>query len=123
MADSNYQSRRSVVFDGPAAMKDLRLARFIAREQISRPFEYQLALLGGESGSDGAIDPDRILGQPVTVLLSPGAATPRHFNGIVTEFAHVGYGDRHHEYHAVLRPAFWLLTRRADCRIFQKKST
>jgi len=128
---STYKDNRSVQLDGPAALKGLRLARLSGHEQISRPFEYQLSLFGGESGSDGAVDADKILGQSVTVTLSTGIAAgagsgsggKRYFNGIVTEFAHVGFGVRSHEYRAVLRPAFWLLSRRADCRVFQKKST
>ncbi len=123
---ASYQDSRSVQLEGPAALKGLKLARLAGHEHISRPFEYQLSLFGGESGSDGALDAEKILGQSVTVTATTGTASSpgkRHFNGIVTEFAHVGYGVRFHEYRAVLRPAFWLLSRRADCRVFQKKST
>ena len=126
---SGSQSSRSVQLDGPSALKGLMLSRLVGREQISRPFEYQLSLYGGEPGSDGAVDPDQVLGQPVTVTFNTGSGTStdqggtRHFNGIVTEFAEVGYNTRYHEYHAVLRPALWLLSRRADCRVFQNMST
>jgi type VI secretion system secreted protein VgrG len=120
-----YQDSRSVQLEGPSALKGLKLARLSGREAISRPFEYQLSLYGSDtSGSDGALDTDSILGQSVTVALITAASNPaRYFNGIVTEFAHVGYGERTHEYRAVLRPSLWLLTRRADCRVFQKTST
>jgi type VI secretion system secreted protein VgrG len=122
---SSYQNSRSVKLDGPDALKGARLAHLAGREQISRPFEYQLLLYGSEAaGADGVLDTDRILGQPLTVTFNGvegGGA--RHINGIVTEFAYLGYGQRFHEYRAVLRPSLWLLTRRADCRVFQKKST
>src|SRR5262245_55729033 len=95
---SNYKDTRSVQLEGPTALKGLKLAQLTGKEQISRPFEYELALFGGESGSDGALDPDKILGQPLTVTLTTGTDGKRHFNGIVTEFAHVGYGERYHEY-------------------------
>ena len=120
-----YKDSRSLQLDVPAAMKGLKLARLVGRESISRPFQYDLSLFGsGDAASDGALDTDRILGQSVTVTLLTGAAGgERHFNGVVTEFAHTGFSERFHEYHAVLRPAFWLLSQRADCRVFQKKST
>jgi type VI secretion system secreted protein VgrG len=114
---------RSVQLDGPALIKTLKLASLTGHEQISRPFEYVLTLFGGEAGADGALDADKILGEAVTVTLHTGSGAQRYFNGICTEFAHVGFSERFHEYRAVLRPAFWLLSRRADCRIFQKKST
>ena len=121
----SYQDSRSVQLEGPSALKGLKLAHLSGREAISRPFEYQLSLYGsGASGSDGALDTDSILGQSVTVaLITNASGAARYFNGIVTDFAHVGYGERSHEYRAVLRPSLWLLTRRADCRVFQKKST
>jgi type VI secretion system secreted protein VgrG len=121
----SYQDPRTVQLEGPTALKGLKLARLSGREGISRPFEYQLSLFGsGASGSDGALDTDSILGQSVTAaVITSASGAARYFNGIVTEFAHVGYGERSHEYRAVLRPALWLLTRRADCRVFQKKST
>jgi type VI secretion system secreted protein VgrG len=120
-----YQDSRSVQLDGPSALNGLKVARLHGREAISRPFEYQLSLYGSAtSGSDGALDTSTILGQSVTVaLVTTGSGPARYFNGIVTDFAHVGYGERTHEYRAVLRPSLWLLTRRADCRIFQQKST
>jgi type VI secretion system secreted protein VgrG len=121
----SYQDTRTVQLEGPTALKGLKVARLSGREGISRPFEYHLALFGsGASGSDGALDTDSILGQSVTAaVITSASGAARYFNGIVTEFAHVGYGERSHEYRAVLRPALWLLTRRADCRVFQKKST
>ena len=128
MGNSNKDTR-SVHLDGPSALKGLKVTRLLGRELISRPFEYQLFLHGGESGSDGAIDADKVLGQPVTVTLTTDSGTgkstgnERYFNGIVTDFAQVGYGSRYHEYYAVLRPKLWLLSRRADCRVFQRKST
>src|SRR4051812_3793827 len=114
---NSTQGARSVQLDGPAALQGFKLTRLAGREQISRPFEYELSLLGADSRGDD------ILGQSLTVALTLSGGGKRFFNGVITEFAQVGYGVRSHEYRAVLRPAFWLLSRRADCRVFQKKST
>jgi len=116
MSNSN-QRARAVQLDGPAALQGCTLTRLTGREQISRPFEYELSLFGTDPSIDG------VLGQPLTVTLSLSGGAKRYISGVVTEFAQVGYGVRFHEYRAVLRPAFWLLSRRADCRVFQKKST
>ncbi len=120
-----YQDGRAVTVEGFTGLKDVKLVHLAGREQVSRPFEYELTLSAlASKGSDGAVDTDAILGRSATVTLhlnSEGGA--RYFNGVVAEFAHTGFGERYHEYRAVLRPAFWLLSRRADCRVFQQKST
>lgn len=122
MAD--YQQNRSASIAGPGDMQGLMLTRLAAAEQISRPFQFDLELCGMEgAGTSGAADPDGILGKPVCVTLKTGGSQSRYFHGIVTEFAHTGYNERRHEYRAIVRPAFWLLTRRADCRVLQNKST
>jgi len=122
MAD--YEQNRSASLDGPGDMQGLMLTRLSAVEQISRPFQFDLELIGMEgAGASGAADPDSILGQPVCVTLKSGGAHSRYFHGVVTEFAHTGFNERRHEYRAIVRPEFWLLTRRVDYRVLQNKST
>jgi type VI secretion system secreted protein VgrG len=97
----------------------LLVSRFGAREEISRPFEFDLELISETEN----VDADKLLGVAVTLQFKlPGDAGVRYFNGIVTEFSQEGYEDRHHVYHATLRPWFWLLSRTSDCKIFQGKS-
>ena len=121
---ANYQDNRSVSIAGPGDMKGLVLTRLSAVEQISRPFRFDLELRGVDgAGARGAADPDSILGNPVSIEVTTTANEPRYFHGIVTEFAYTGYGERFHQYSAVVRPAFWLLTRRVDCRVLQNTST
>lgn len=122
MAD--YQQNRSASIAGPGDMQGLMLTRLAAVEQISRPFQFDLELCGMEgAGTSGAADPDGILGKPACVTLQTAGSQSRYFHGVVTEFAHTGYNERRHEYRAIVRPAFWLLTRRVDCRVLQNKST
>lgn len=116
---SNYQDNRSVKVTSPFGPNDLVFARLSYVEQLSQPFHCEVALLS-ESGD---LDPDEILGKPLTVSLATTDTAPvRYFHGLVTEFEQAGYSDRFHEYRAILRPWFWLLTRTADCRVFQGKS-
>ena len=116
---SNYQDNRSVKITSPFGPNALIFERMSYVEQLNQPFHCEVALLS-ESGD---LDPDHILGKAMSVSLATTDTTPmRHFHGIVTEFEQVGYSDRFHQYRAVMRPWFWLLTRTADCRIFQGKS-
>jgi type VI secretion system secreted protein VgrG len=115
-----YSDNRSVTIKTPVdKTAELLLTRMSGTEQVSRPFRFELQL----SSTDGALDPDELLGKPVTVTLTHDRnAAPRYFNGIVTEFGRTGYDRTSHQYRAVLRPWFWLLTQRADCRVLQNKS-
>jgi len=88
-----------------------------AREEMSKPFDYQIDLLSVKKD----VNPDDILGKNVTVKLALPDDSTRHFNGYVTRFVAGGraYG-RYRQYSAVVRPWLWFLTRTADCRIFQE---
>ena len=109
---------RSVSLAGPSELNGARLTSLSGVEEISRPFRFELVLQ-----AEKLIDPDKVLGKPVGVQLTiDGKGTKRFFHGVLTEFAHTGYGERYYEHYAVLRPAFWLLTRRADCRVLQNMS-
>jgi type VI secretion system secreted protein VgrG len=116
---TKYQDNRSVKVTTPFGPNALVFARMTHLEQVSQPFHCEISLLS-ESGD---LDPDKILGKPLTVSLATSGTAPlRHFHGLVAEFEQVGYSERLHEYRAVTRPWFWFLTRTADCRIFQDKS-
>ncbi len=86
-----------------------------AREELSRPTDFEISLLS-ESAD---IDLDAILGKNVTVHLGLPDDSVRHFNGYVTRFSQGGVHGRYHRYYARVRSWLWFLTRTADCRIFQ----
>ena len=114
-----YQDNRSVKVTTPFGPNVLVFARMSHVEPLSQPFQSEVALFS-ESGD---LDPDSILGKPLTVELTTTGTTPlRYFHGLVAEFEQVGFGERLHEYRAVTRPWFWFLTRTADCRVFQSKA-
>src|SRR5215472_764664 len=116
---TKYQDYRSVKVTSPFGTDALLLERFTGTEQLSQPFHVDLVLLSEK----GELDADKILGKPLALALTiEQGKPPRHFHGIVTEFSQTGIGDRLHEYRAAVRPWFWLLTRTADCRIFQGKT-
>jgi type VI secretion system secreted protein VgrG len=98
---------------------DLLISHVAGAERLSQPFHFDLSLESAKSD----LKSDTILGQPVNVkFLVDSDDKPHYVHGIVTDFGHTGYDGRFHQYHATLRPWFWLLTRSADCRIFEDMS-
>ena len=90
-----------------------------AREQLGRPFEFELEALSERSD----IDALELLGSHVSVSLVLGDGSERHLDGLVAEFGPEGAADRgFFRYRLLLRPQLWLLTQRADTRIFQAQS-
>lgn len=67
-----------------------------------------------------SIDPKKVLGKGVKIRLQLPHDRERYFNGFVTRFSAGGSSGRYYEYVAEVRPWMWLLSRTADCRIFQK---
>jgi type VI secretion system secreted protein VgrG len=115
----------SVSIQGGGQLPNLRVVSLSGREEVSRPFRYELRLVGVKgSAQEGTLQPKEVLGEPITVTVqSPMGLSERHFSGIITEFAHTGFDEDHHEYSAVIRPKLWLLTQSSDCRILKDRTT
>jgi type VI secretion system secreted protein VgrG len=92
------------------------LSAFSGDEGISRLFRFDLELL---SVSD-SIDFNAIVGQNVTVRLTLASGNDRYFNGFISRFSQGGRDRDLISYHAEMVPWLWFLTRKSDCRIFQK---
>lgn len=92
--------------------------RMRGREELGRPFEYRLELVAERH--DVPL-PD-LLGKGMTVRLAVAAGGTRHFHGLVAHAAYVGNEGIHGRYEITLVPWIWFLSRRHDCRIFQRKS-
>src|SRR3954466_7493392 len=93
----------------------LMLIHLMAREELSRPFEYLADLLSEKDD----IDPNQLLGKPLTILVRLADGRIRYFHGLVSNFTYRGVHSGYSHYQAVLRPWMWFLSRNADCRIFQ----
>jgi type VI secretion system secreted protein VgrG len=98
---------------------DLLVAQeLVWTEALGRLFQVELSLIS----DDPNIDFDGIIGQGVTITLQLPEGEARHFHGIVSRFVQTRIEDRYAHYQATVVPWLWLLTRTADCRIFQEKS-
>ncbi|MBT3067692.1 type VI secretion system Vgr family protein [Rhodoferax sp. U11-2br] len=89
-----------------------------AREELSRPSVFEVDMLSAQAGISAA----KILGQRLTLKHELKGGCYRYFNGYVTRFQQMGTRGKFYAYHATVRPWLWLLTRTADCRIFQDKT-
>ena len=117
------QAGREITISTPLGDDALLLNGFTGREAISAPFRFELELL---SPASSPVAFDKLLGQAVTIKLAlPGGQT-RPINGVVVKLSQgprlqgTAGGATFLRYRAEIAPKFWLLTRKAQCRIFQQ---
>ena len=96
----------------------LRLSSCVARESLSVLGDMDIAALA----KDPNISADKLLGKPVTVSVLMRDQTTRELSGYVTRFTQSGTDGAFFVYQMTVRPWLWMLTRTADCRIFQDVS-
>ena len=112
------QPRKEIALSTALGPK-LLFASMQASEELGRLYELEVHALSPDPGLD-ALD---LLGKPAGVSLLLGNGSLRQFHGIVTEMGPAGAASEElFNYRLTLRPALWLLTRRADTRIFQALS-
>jgi type VI secretion system secreted protein VgrG len=109
---------RSFELQTPAGKDVLLLKSMHGVEAMSQPFRWSLDLLSEKND----IEPDDILGKTVTIGMDLPNGKSRYFHGYVTEFSLGGWSQKYNQYRAIVRPWYWLLTRTADCKIFQEKT-
>jgi type VI secretion system secreted protein VgrG len=117
------QQNRQVAIETPLGEDVLLLAGMWGREELGRPFEFQLDL----TSENQQVKFSDIVGQNVTVRLELADGSTRYFNGFISRFTQVSCGKGqstgdHDEAQdsATMVPWLWFLTRTADCRIFQE---
>jgi type VI secretion system secreted protein VgrG len=90
------------------------------REELSRPFAFQLDLVA-ETAT--AVAPADLVGRPVGWTVTYPAAVTRQFHGVVRRLTAGEFvGRDRRAYRAEVVPWLWLLTRTADCKVFQNKT-
>src|SRR3712207_940069 len=119
MADTTYtQSKRTLAVATPLGADALLLVGLSGHEGLSQLFSFQLDLIA-KADKEGAFD--KLLGQPVTLRLDLPAGK-RYFNGLCSRVSQGETDNDFTEYRMEVVPKFWLLTKRAQSRIFQHKS-
>ncbi len=112
------QEHRRLRVHTPLGRDAFLLHRIVGREELSRPYRYELEVLSAQGG----IDPADLIGKPVAVEIEREDDDPRWLSGHVAELAHEGSSRGAEIYRLVLVPWLDLLERRSDCRIFQERS-
>jgi type VI secretion system secreted protein VgrG len=92
--------------------------RMTGREELGRLSYYDVELFSEKDD----VNPNALLGAPMTVNVELPSGALRYFHGYVSRFARIGWAHRHVVHRATLRPWLWLLTRRVNSRIFQNLS-
>jgi type VI secretion system secreted protein VgrG len=96
---------------------DIRVLAFSGREEMSRPFTYEVQI----ASEDDSIDFTQVIDQAV-VLGFVREGEMRYVNGIVTRFEQGEIGTRFALYDLQIMPKIQRLAFRHNCRIFQGKS-
>jgi type VI secretion system secreted protein VgrG len=120
------QDKFPVRIQAPAAAGDLLFEQASCIERCNEPYTFQVTVLSEKQD----LQADKVLGEPVTLLIELPGQQVRPMHGLVSRFVQTGEqifsGERErkplYRYQLRLQPWFWFLTRAADCRIFQKKS-
>jgi type VI secretion system secreted protein VgrG len=117
MAGQLSQSERVAEFKTPLGKDVLALINIDGTETLGGLFQFNVEALSEQEN----IDFDKALGQGCTLKLKAYNEKERIFHGIMTQARWVGKIEDFYHYKLVLRPWFWLLGYRADCRIFLDK--
>ncbi len=112
------QSNRLAAISTPLGKDALLLVSMTGDEALSQLFCYRADVLS--SRLDIAMD--EIVGKKASIRVELADGGARHFHGIVAQFEQGGSSQRLGAYSLELRPQLWLLTRRADCRVYQNMS-
>jgi type VI secretion system secreted protein VgrG len=115
------QAQRTLSVTTPLGPDVLLLVGFRGRDAVSELFEYELDLLA-ENSADVAFD--KLLGQKVTVTFRWGRENDKktYLNGMCIRLSQAERDSTFTRYRMGLVPQCWLLTRKAQSRIFQRLS-
>lgn len=108
------QSDRPISVTTPLGGDTLLFNRLTAYEELGRLYRFEVELLSEDPG----ILLEDVLAKPFTVKLAVGESD-RFFHGICTSFALIGMVQERFLYQAVLQSRVWLLTRTANCFVYQ----
>ncbi|OYW67574.1 MAG: hypothetical protein B7Z40_06620 [Bosea sp. 12-68-7] len=112
------QLKRTASFTTPLGQDVLALTQFEASEGLSELFTFQV---DARSTTENA-DLQSIMSQKCSITMTLKNGSERIFNGTLVDAQWVGKEHDLHHYRFTLRPWLWLLSQRADCRIFKNKT-
>ena len=108
------QDPRLIAVQTPLGPDAMALRSFNGREELSRPFEYDLDMLAACD-----VEPKALIGKAISFSVKRQDGSRRPFHGYVRRLAR---GADATSYRATVVPWLWFLTQTSDCRIFQNMS-
>jgi len=118
MSSSPSQANRLIAIQTPLGEDVLLLAKFSGREALSELFHLTAEFLS----TNHSLALKDMIGKKVTISMNLPDRSKRYWNGYVSRFSYAGRDDQFTHYQAEIVPWLWLLTRTADCQIFQQKT-
>ncbi|GJE13942.1 type VI secretion system Vgr family protein [Methylobacterium longum] len=118
MQSSPKQEKRIARLKTPNSGDELVLLKMDGSEGLSELFEYRVDALSPNKN----IDFTNSIGRLCTIEVGSYGGATRYFNGVLVEAQWTGMSQSLYAYHLVLRPWLWLLSRRSNCRIFNRKT-
>ena len=116
---SSLQAGRPIAVFTPLGPDALLLTGLRGEEGLSQLYRFQLDLIAEDPQK---VAFDKLLGNRVTVRLKLDDDRERHWSGICSQISEVGRDVVFAHYSLEMVPQLWLLTRRAQSRIFQNLS-
>ncbi len=125
MAIVTTQNERLIQLSTPLDKDFLLIERLRCTEGLNQLFHIELDILHEEQiegFEPTAVDPKKLLGNPMIVSAHQPGPTTRYFHGICVRFSQGSRNPRFSTYRAELVPKVWMLTQISRSRIFQNKT-
>lgn len=119
------QDERLLKLSTPLAKDFLLIDRIRCVEGLNQLFRVELDMLHEEpveGFEPTAVDPKKLLGNPMSVEVDEPGETARFFHGICVSFTQGSRNERFSGYRSELVPKVWILTQNSQSRIFQNKT-
>jgi type VI secretion system secreted protein VgrG len=111
------QDTRLLELETPLGPNALLIRYIHGREAISELYNYQVEAF---ASNEAPVDFSELMGQPVRVRVALNQNGNRYFHGIVKSVMRGARGQSNTAYRLDVVPTLWLLTQRAQSRIFQQ---
>ncbi|MCC9603159.1 type VI secretion system tip protein VgrG [Stieleria sp. JC731] len=115
---SELQQNRGLNITTTAGADKLLLSKLVATERLGQLFEFDVELLS----TDHNIDLSGLLGTGATIELELSSGDKRYLHGLFGRLSWAGSHGHFSKYRATIVPWFWMLTKTANCRIYQNKT-
>ena len=112
------QEQRTASFSTPAGKDEFTLIKFEASEALSELFTFNIE---ATSKTENA-DLQSIMSEKCSIKFTLKNKSERVLNGTLVDAQWLGQQDDLYIYRFTLKPWLWLLSQRADCRIFKNKT-